>query len=94
MNDSTYINSNIQFSLSGNKIIYNNNKWDDVTNFEEIKNNIHPILAENINLKKRRELLVKLVAESEYINQNLEVDINEATQILDELNSNLNLNNI
>jgi len=82
----------IKLVLDMNRIAYNDNEWLDLTNEEEIKSQIHPILAENISLKKRAEFLVKLVAESEYEYQQIEKQINEANDVLSGLKATLGIN--
>ena len=75
----------IQFALSGNKLIYQQSIWNDVTNIEELNNFIHPTVAENISLKKRVEVLVHLLTESRYQTECIKKDIKEAQDILTEL---------
>ena len=75
----------IQLALSGNKLVYQNAVWNDVTDFEELQNYIHPTVAENIALKKRVEVLVKLLAESRYKTDCISKDVKEAQNILSDL---------
>ena len=75
----------IQISLSGSKLIYQQSVWNDVTNVEELKNIVHPTVAENTSLKKRVEILVHLLAESRYQTECIKKDIKEAQNILSEL---------
>ena len=75
----------IQISLSGNKFIYQQSVWNDVTSLEELNNFVHPTVAENISLKKRVEILVRLLAESRYQTECIKKDIKEAQDILTEL---------
>ena len=72
----------IQIALSGNKIVYSNGEWHDVTDMKEASEAIHPIVAENISLKKRAELLVRLIAESEYEIQLIQSEMEEVDDII------------
>jgi hypothetical protein len=75
----------IQITLSGNKIAYANGAWIDVTDPEELAGSVHPIVAENISLKKRAELLVRLVAEREYETHQIEDEIVECDEVIRDL---------
>lgn len=75
----------IQIALSGNKLVYQNAVWNDVTDIEELNNYIHPTVAENISLKKRVEVLVKLLSESRYQTDCILKDVKEAQNILADL---------
>ena len=75
----------INLALSGNKLVYQQAVWNDVTDIEELKKFVHPTVAENISLKKRVEILVKLLAESRYQTECVKKDIKEAQNILSEL---------
>ena len=77
---------NIQIALSGSKLVYTSeDTWRDASDQVELQSAIHPVLAENINLKKRAELLVRLVAESQYENQQLEAEMKECDEVIKEL---------
>lgn len=77
--------STINFALSGNKFVFQNNKWHDVTDIKEYEGRIHPTIAENISLKKRVELLVDLVAKSQFEANEISKDLEEATEIYEAL---------
>jgi hypothetical protein len=72
----------IQICLSGSKIAYANGAWVDVTDREELAGAVHPIAAENISLKKRAELLVRLVAEREYETHQVGDEIVECEEVI------------
>ena len=78
--------ANIQIALSGSKLVFTSDGiWRDASDQTELENAVHPILAENIALKKRAELLVKLVAESEYENQQIVGEIKECDEVIKQL---------
>jgi hypothetical protein len=77
--------SAIQITLSGNKIAYANGAWIDVTDAEELAGSVHPLVAENMSLKKRAELLVRLIAEREYETHQIEDEIVECDEVIRDL---------
>ncbi|EAY15302.1 circumsporozoite protein, putative [Trichomonas vaginalis G3] len=82
----------IQAAYTGNKLVYQSSLWNDVTDLKDFENRVHPVVAENMSLKRRLELLVKLVAESRFNVDSLKKDIKEAQDILDELKDSTGIN--
>ena len=77
---------NIQIALSGSKLVFTaEDAWRDLSDHMELQSAIHPVIAENINLKKRAELLVRLVSESQYENQQLESEMKECDEVIKQL---------
>ena len=55
---------------------------------------IHPILALNFNLKQRSQLLVQLISESEYEIQQTNAEIQEARNIIQQLEERYNIEHL
>lgn len=75
----------IQISLSGSKLAFANGVWQDVSEIGELVDKVHPIVQESISLKKRAELLVRLIAESEYESQLIQNEMNECDEVIKSL---------
>jgi hypothetical protein len=78
-------NPQIQIALSGSKLIYADNTWTDVSDKAELMRTIHPVIGENMSLKKRAELLVRLVAQSQYETQQIDNEISECDDVIRDL---------
>lgn len=63
--DAGYV-AQMKVVLSQTRAAFGDGRWHDCTDEKEVKETIHPIIAENHNLKRRLDLLVKLLAESRY----------------------------
>jgi hypothetical protein len=77
--------SNVQICLSGAKIAYARGQWYDVSDKEELMGRIHPLVAENISLKRRAERLVRLVAEEEFEARQLDDEMMECDAAIRDL---------
>ena len=75
----------IQIALTGNKLAFADGTWQDVSDIGELIDKVHPIVAEKINLQRRAELLVKLIAKSEYESQLIQNEINECDEVINGL---------
>lgn len=75
----------IQMVLEGNKLVFQEGEWYDVTDTDELQNMMHPVKAANISLKKRKEQLLKMFSESEYELIQINKEIREAKSIFKEL---------
>lgn len=86
MNKDAISKNDIQIALSGSKLVFTGDGiWRDASDKIELMESVHPIIAENINLRRRAELLVRLVSESEYENQQIESEMKECDDIIKEL---------
>jgi hypothetical protein len=56
-----------------------------VSDKEELIGRIHPLVAENISLKKRAEALVRLVAEAEFDAHQLDDEMAECDAVIRDL---------
>jgi hypothetical protein len=75
----------VQICLSGAKIACARGQWYDVSDKEELMARIHPLVAENITLKKRAEGLVRLVAEAEFEAHQLDEEMMECDAVIRDL---------
>lgn len=76
----------VEICLSGSKLIHGvDGFWHDVTDQGELMNAVHPVIAENMNLRERAKLLVRLVAENEYQNDRVTTEIKECNDVIKEL---------
>jgi hypothetical protein len=75
----------IEVSINGNVLLYEDGAWTDATNPENVPTTVHPAIAENICLKKRVETLIRTAAISEIEVRQLKQEIQEARTILSQL---------
>lgn len=75
----------IKMVLSQTKAAYGDGEWHDCTDENEVKETIHPIIAENHNLKRRLDLLVKLLAESRYEIQQNRLEFEQCVEVANKL---------
>lgn len=86
LNKESISRNDIQIALSGSKLVFTNDGiWRDASDKMELMDSVHPIIAENVNLRRRAELLVRLVAESEYENQQIEAEMKECDELTKKL---------
>jgi hypothetical protein len=67
----------IDLNLNGNHLFYEDGKWTDATNPDDIPTTVNPVVAENICLKKRVETLIRTAAISEIEVRQLKREIRE-----------------
>lgn len=86
LNKESISRNDIQIALSGSKLVFTNDGiWRDASDKTELMESVHPIIAENVNLRRRAELLVRLVAKSEYENQQVEAEMKECDELIKQL---------
>jgi hypothetical protein len=74
----------INLALSGSKLVYSG-AWQDVSDQADLMRVVHPVIGENISLKRRAELLVRLVAQSEFESQQIDHEIKECDDVIRDL---------
>jgi hypothetical protein len=80
----TPVRGAIQISLSGSKLV-SASGWIDVTDKAGLLIAIHEIVADNIALEKRPEMLERLVAEKESETNQIEEEITECEEMIEDL---------
>jgi hypothetical protein len=75
----------IKIALSGSKLVFADGVWQDATDKEELLRTVHPLIGENMSLKQRAELLVKMIAQTEYHNMQVSSEIKECDELIREM---------
>jgi hypothetical protein len=75
----------VELNLNGNRLSYEDGKWTDETNPDDVPTTVNPVVSENICLKKRVETLIRTAAISEIEVRQLKREIREAREILAQL---------
>ena len=78
-------NPQITLSLSGSKFVFSSGKWIDITDKNEVSSIMHPLVAENMNLKRRYELLLSLLAESDFEIQQNQKELEDVEGVISQL---------
>ena len=78
-------NPQITLSLSGSKFVFSSGKWIDITDKNEVSSIMHPLVAENMNLKRRYELLLSLLAESDFEIKKKQKELEDVEGVISQL---------